>query len=57
MGSPKGPEPYGDGGPVVVVGVTTLQGVRESRKQGEGGQVTGYSKAGRHAQCRAPKRY
>jgi hypothetical protein len=36
-GSPKGREPYGDGGPVVVVGVTPHQGVRESRTQGQGG--------------------
>ena len=49
MGSPKGREPYGDGGPVVVVGVTTRQGGRESRPQGEGGQVIGYSKTGRYA--------
>ena len=40
MGSPVGREPYGDGVPVVVAGVATCQGVRESRKQGEGGQVT-----------------
>ena len=38
-GSPVGREPYGDGGPVVVAGVTTGQGGRESRPQGEGGQV------------------
>ena len=37
MGSPNGREPYGDGGPVVVAGVTTCQGGRESRPQGEGG--------------------
>src|SRR6266542_4086600 len=42
VGSPKGREPYGDAGPVVVVGVTPHQGVRESRKQGKGGQVIGY---------------
>jgi hypothetical protein len=39
----------GDGGPVVVVGVMPHQGGRESRPQGEGGQVTGYLKAGRYA--------
>src|SRR5690348_11677934 len=38
-GSPTGRESYGDGGLVVVAGVTTCQGVRESRTQGEGGQV------------------
>ena len=38
-GSPTGREPYGDGVPVVVAGVTTAQGARESRAQGEGGQV------------------
>ena len=41
--------PYGDTGLVVVAGVTTCQGGRESRPQGEGGQVTGYPKAGRYA--------
>ena len=49
VGSPKGRESYGDAGPVVVVRVTPHQGGRESRPQGEGGQVTGYSKAGRYA--------
>ena len=43
MGSPNGREPYGDGGPVVVVGITPYQGRRESRLQGQGGQVIGYS--------------
>src|ERR671917_1190754 len=43
VGSPKGREPYGDGGPVVVVGITPYQGRRESRLQGQGGQVIGYS--------------
>src|SRR5882757_3964345 len=38
-GSPKGREPYGDTGPVVVVRVTPHQGGRESRPQGQGGQV------------------
>ena len=42
VGSPTGREPYGDGGLVVVVGVTTHQGGRESRPQGEGGQVIGH---------------
>ena len=38
---PSGREPQGDGVPIVVVGVTTHQGGRESRPQGEGAQVTG----------------
>src|SRR5271169_1857777 len=41
-GSPKGRESYGDGVPIVVAGVTTCQGRRESRLQGEGEQVTGH---------------
>ena len=48
-GSPTGREPYGDGVPVVVVGVTTHQGGRESRPQGKGAQVTGYLNTGRYA--------
>jgi hypothetical protein len=48
-GSPTGRESYGDGGLVVVAGVTTCQGGRESRPQGEGGQVTGHHNAGRYA--------
>jgi hypothetical protein len=55
-GSPKGREPYGDGGLVVVAGVTTCQGGRESRPQGEGGQVTGHTRNGRFARCETPKR-
>ena len=39
VGSPTGREPYGDGGLVVVAGVTPGRGGRESRPQGEGGQV------------------
>jgi hypothetical protein len=39
-GSPTGCEPYGDGVFIVVVGVTTDQGGRESRPQGEGRQVS-----------------
>ena len=39
VGSPTGCEPYGDGGFVVVAGATPGQGGRESRPQGEGGQV------------------
>ncbi len=50
MGSPTGCEPQGDGGPVLVAGVTTGQGGRESRPHsGEGGQVTGYPKTRRYA--------
>ncbi len=49
VGSPNGREPHGDGGPVVAAGVTPGQGGRESRLQGEGGQVIGRLKAGRYA--------
>src|SRR4029450_8549980 len=42
MGSPKGRESYGDRVPVLVGGVTTSQGGREGRPQGEGAQVIGY---------------
>ena len=49
VGSPTGREPYGDGGPVVVVGVTPHQGGRESRPQGEGGQVMRHHQVGRYA--------
>jgi hypothetical protein len=45
----RGASPIGDGGLVVVVGATPDQGGRESRPQGQGGQVTGYSNAGRYA--------
>ena len=48
-GSPAGREPQGDGVPVVVVGVTTHQGGRESRLQGKGPQVTGYPSTERYA--------
>jgi hypothetical protein len=48
-GSPAGREPQGDGVPVVVVGVTTHQGGRESRPQGEGAQVIGYLSTERYA--------
>ena len=56
VGSPVGREPQGDGGPVVVAGVATGQGERESRSQGEGGQVIGHYRFGRYAKCKAPKR-
>jgi hypothetical protein len=45
-GSPAGREPYGDGVLVVVAGVTSGQGGRESRPQGEGAQVTGHALPG-----------
>jgi len=35
-GSPTGREPYGDGNSIVVGGVTSTQGGRESRPQGKG---------------------
>jgi hypothetical protein len=38
-GLPKRREAYGNGVPIVVVGVTSHQGERESRSQGEGEQV------------------
>jgi hypothetical protein len=37
VGSPKGREPHGDGVPIVVVGVTTHRGERESRSHGRSG--------------------
>ena len=49
VGSPTGREPQGDGGLVVVVRVTPHQGGRESRPQGEGGQVIGHQQVGRYA--------
>ena len=48
-GSPTGREPQGDGVPVVVAGVTTCRGGRESRSQGEGAQVVTKSSDGRYA--------
>ena len=48
-GSPTGREPHGDGGPIVVVGVTPHQGGRETRPQGEGAQATGRPTAARYA--------
>ncbi len=47
--SPTGREPYGDGASIVVVGVTTDQGGRESRPQGKGRQVFSTTKPGRSA--------
>jgi hypothetical protein len=46
VGSPAGREPYGDTVPVVVAGVTTRQGGREDRLQGEGAQVIRISQPG-----------
>src|SRR5258707_10455845 len=48
-GLPKGREPYGDGVPIVVAGVTPLQGGRESRPQGEVAQVSSISGTVRYA--------
>jgi hypothetical protein len=48
-GSPTGRESYGDGGLVVVAGVTPGQGGRESRLQGQGDQVIGHHEPGRYA--------
>jgi hypothetical protein len=45
----SGREPQGDGVLVVVVGVASHQGGRESRPQGEGAKVTGRSNTGRYA--------
>ena len=42
VGSPNGRESYGDTVPVVVAGVTTCQGGREGRPQGQGAQVIGH---------------
>ena len=58
VGSPTGREPYlVTGVPVVVVGFAPHQGVRESRKQGEGEQVTGRQQIEGYAKCKTPKRY
>jgi hypothetical protein len=48
-GSPEGREPYGDRVPVVVEGVMTFQGGRESRLQGEEAQATGSQGTVRYA--------
>jgi hypothetical protein len=48
-GLPKGRETYGDGAPIAVAGVTTCQGVRESRTQGKVAQVTGLTRYVRSA--------
>jgi hypothetical protein len=40
---------HGDGVLIVVVGVTTHQGGRENRPQGQGAQVTRYQITGRYA--------
>src|SRR6266568_7675226 len=61
-GSPKGRESYGDRVPILVAGVMTCQGGRESRPQGEGAQATddmelrGMRNAGRrNGTCRPPR--
>ena len=46
---PTGCEPYGNGASIVVVGVTTDQGRRESRLQGEVRQVFSTTKMERYA--------
>ena len=53
VGSPTGREPYGDGVPIVVAGVTTGREVRESRNEGEGAQVAKMFRRGgmRNAEC------
>jgi len=61
VGSPTGREPYGDGGLVVVVGVTSHQGDWESQSQGKGDQVSvagdrgGMRNAERHILCHASR--
>ena len=42
--------------PVVVAGVTTCQGGREGRPQGEGAQVTGHHEPEGNAKCKVPRR-
>src|SRR4029453_8264933 len=54
VGSPTGREPQGDGGLVVVAGVTTGRGGRESRSHGRrrpGGRDTTGSGGMRNAEC------
>jgi hypothetical protein len=46
---PSRRESQGDGVPIVVVGVATHRGGRESRPQGEGAQVAGHRSAVRYA--------
>ena len=53
-GAPPGREPSGDGVLVGVDGVTPVQGARDSRVQGAGGQGTRHPHQGRHARCGAP---
>ena len=52
-GLPTGREPDGNGVPVVVVGVTPHHGGRESRPQGEGGQVTAIPRHGEVREMRS----
>ena len=56
-GWPTGREPSGHGVPRVLVGVTSHQGARESRAQGDVAQVTGWPGAVRYAKCGTPKQH
>jgi hypothetical protein len=55
MGLPKGRESYGDGVPIVIVGVTPHQGERESRLQGEVEQVAGMTRGCEVREMRSAK--
>ena len=55
MGSPTGRAPMAARVPVVVAGLTTCQGGREGRPQGEGAQVIGHPKTRRYAKCKTPE--
>jgi hypothetical protein len=55
-GFPTGCEPYGNGVSIVVVGITTHQGERESRSQGEGRQVVNaFTKNTKVCECKEPR--
>src|SRR5205085_97950 len=62
-GLPKGREPQGNGTPIArpepgIPGrAEQVVSGRENRPQGEGGQVSRFTKKGRSAQCRTPKPY
>ena len=53
-GLPSRREPDGSGTIVVVVGVASHLGERESRSQGEGWQVTSTLRITRYARCEQP---
>src|SRR5579864_7587781 len=53
-GSPTGRETYGDGGSIVVGGVTPTQGGWESQPQGEGGQELTLDEVRKVCECRTP---